>query len=103
MNKVDDQLIIEREIIKANVFTPSMAPPTISLEEFADMEREKAIERSANESNESNITRRYNQLVADGDEDDAKLVDLATIEDRNWDDFREENPRGWGNKMGKRF
>lgn len=103
LNKVDDQLVMTRDTIKANVFIPSMAPPTISLEEFADMEKEKALARSANESNESNITRRYNQLVNDGDEDDAKLVDLATMEDRDWDSFKEANPRGWGNKMGKRF
>jgi len=103
LDKIDDQLIVTRDNIKANVFTPSMAPPTISLEEFADMEKEKALARSANESNESDVTRRYNQLVKDGDEDDNTLVDLATIEDRNWDDFKEANPRGWGNKMGKRF
>ena len=103
LNKVDDQLIVTRDTIKATVFTPSMAPPTISLEEFADMEKEKALTRSANESNESEVTRRYNQLVKDGDEDDTTLVDLATIEDRNWDEFREANPRGWGNKAGKRF
>ena len=96
-------MIVTRDTIKATVFTPSMAPPTISLEEFADMEKEKALARSANESNESEVTRRYNQLVKDGDEDDTHLVDLATIEDRNWDEFREANPRGWGNKAGKRF
>ena len=74
-----------------------------NLSDLTDMEKEKALARSANESNESDVTRRYNQLVKDGDEDDNTLVDLATIEDRNWDDFKEANPRGWGNKMGKRF
>lgn len=27
----------------------------------------------------------------------------ATTQDRNWDAFKEANPRGCGNKMNKRF
>ncbi len=54
-------------------------------------------------STEQGVTRRYAQLVADGEEDDGALVDQATIKDREWDSWKEENPRGWGNKMGKRF
>ena len=46
---------------------------------------------------------RYKDLLKDGDEDDLDLVDKATIEDRNWDAWKEDNPKGWGNKMGKRF
>ena len=46
---------------------------------------------------------RYSQLVAEGLEDDAELVDKATDADRDWDTFKEANPKGWGNKHGKRF
>ena len=48
-------------------------------------------------------TKRYAQLEADGQEEDLKLVDQATIKDREWDAWKEENPRGSGNRMGKRF
>lgn len=27
----------------------------------------------------------------------------AADKDRAWDDWKDNNPRGWGNKMGKRF
>jgi hypothetical protein len=27
----------------------------------------------------------------------------AAEKDRAWDDWKDNNPRGWGNKMGKRF
>ena len=39
----------------------------------------------------------------DGDEDKEELVDQATEKDREWDDWKDNNPRGWGNKMNKRF
>lgn len=27
----------------------------------------------------------------------------AADKDRAWDDWKDNNPKGWGNKMGKRF
>lgn len=47
--------------------------------------------------------RRYKELLRDGEEDDDELLDEATMADRAWDDWKDNNPRGWGNKMGKRF
>lgn len=70
---------------------------------------------------------RYNQLADEGLEDDDRLVEevsaamsvqccsnsstvllrpavfQAAVHDRAWDDWKAENPRGSGNKMGKRF
>ena len=92
-----------RETVKATVFGPGVPPPTISLEEFADMEKAAAEDRAKRQAEAPKGPRRYNQLVADGDEDDLDLVDEAILEDRKWDDWKDENPRGWGNKMGKRF
>jgi hypothetical protein len=76
---------------------------------------------------------RYKQLEADGDEDNDELVEKvselahmscssvpfvdmsktsnsrfaaifqAADKDRAWDDWKDNNPKGWGNKMGKRF
>lgn len=47
--------------------------------------------------------KRYDQLVADGLEDEEELVDKATSKDRAWDDWKDDHPRGSGNKLGKRF
>ena len=35
-------------------------------------------------------------------EDDADLVDKSAALDRKWDEWKEENPRGSGNKMSER-
>jgi immunoglobulin-binding protein 1 len=67
------------------------------------MEKEAAIQRSQAQANGEKGRMKYRDLVAAGEEDDAELMDQATIEDRNWDNWKDENPRGWGNKMGKRF
>lgn len=46
---------------------------------------------------------RYKELLRDGEEDDDELLDEATMADRAWDDWKDHNPRGIGNKLGKRF
>ena len=46
--------------------------------------------------------RRYEQLEKDGMEDDEGLVEASAELDRKWDDWKEENPRGSGNKMKER-
>ena len=109
---LDGNVLMNKETIKANVFVPSMQGPSMTLEEFGDLEKAAAIERSRVQAENAasgkgedteNNTRRYANLVADGDEDVTRLVDAATYNDRDWDTFKEHNPRGWGNKAGKRF
>lgn len=51
----------------------------------------------------SQAPRRYDQLAEDGDEDNLALVDEATYKDRSWDDWKDANPRGIGNKKGSQF
>jgi len=86
------------------VFRDRIPPPTLSLEEYADRQVAEATERAVREQEaEKSAVRKYRDLEAAGLEDDSALVDQATIKDRDWDTFKEDNPRGWGNKMGKRF
>lgn len=89
--------------MKTTVFGSRIAPPTMSLEEFADKEREDAIRRQEAEQDAEQGPRKYKDLLAAGEEDREDLADVATIEDRKWDAWKEENQRGSGNKMGKRF
>mmetsp|Transcript_11876 Transcript_11876/g.34819 ORF Transcript_11876/g.34819 Transcript_11876/m.34819 type:complete len:84 (+) Transcript_11876:31-282(+) len=75
----------------------------MSRAECGDREVTKAIEREARqkvaEEENKGKPRRYEQLVRDGMEDDANLVDASAKLDRDWDDWKDENPRGSGNKM----
>jgi len=103
---VTGQLKMQKEEIRSRVFQPGWNQPTMSLEELGEMEMKQAIEREARqkaaEAEQKNAPRRYDQLVKDGLEDNADLVDASAQLDRDWDDFKDENPRGCGNKMGDR-
>jgi len=100
------QLLIQKEQIKSKVFTPSWNQPTMTLAEYGDREVSAAIQRSHDqkvaEEEALKQPRRYEQLVKDGLEDDEELVEQSVYVDRRWDDFKEANPRGSGNKMGNR-
>ncbi len=101
---VTNQLLFQKEVVQKTIFRPSWNQPTMSLDELAQKEIEGAKERAerqkqAEEENKFK-PRRYEYLVRDGLEDDAKLVDASAKVDREWDDWKDDNPRGSGNKMG---
>lgn len=49
-----------KETIKASVFRPNLPPPTMTLAEFGDIERENAIARQQQEQQlNDNVVRRY--------------------------------------------
>jgi len=102
-----NQLQFRKEEIKSQVFRPGWNQPTMSLDELAHRERDDAIEREerqkqteAANKNDTSRPRRYEQLVKDGLEDHADAVDATAAVDRAWDEWKEENPRGSGNKHG---
>jgi hypothetical protein len=76
----------------------------MSLEELAEMEVEQAMERDVRQTEaqilNARAPRRFDQLVKDGLEDDMELVEASAALDRNWDNWKDENPRGSGNKRG---
>jgi immunoglobulin-binding protein 1 len=98
------QLRVARQEIQSKVFRAGWNQPTMSLEQLADREVAGAIEREArqkvSEAEQALAPRRYEQLVKDGLDDDADLVDASADLDRQWDAFKDENPRGSGNKRG---
>jgi hypothetical protein len=103
---VSGKLNIRKEEIRAQVFRPSWNQPTMTLAELGEREVKDALERQKrqeeSEKQNKNAPRRYEQLVQDGMDDNAELVDASAQLDRQWDDWKEENPRGSGNKMGDR-
>jgi hypothetical protein len=96
-------MTIRREEIKAQVFRPGWNQPTMTLAELAEIEMKDALEREERNKNAKGPDKKYAQLEEDGLEDDEELVDKATVRDRNWDDWCDDNPKGTGNKAGKIF
>mmetsp|Transcript_16425 Transcript_16425/g.26998 ORF Transcript_16425/g.26998 Transcript_16425/m.26998 type:complete len:431 (-) Transcript_16425:173-1465(-) len=98
--------IMQRQEIANQVFRPGWIQPTMTLEELGERERADAIQRAEQqkvaEAEAKLRPRRYEQLVKDGMEDDERLVEASAKLDRDWDDWKEENPRGSGNKMSER-
>lgn len=98
------QLRIHRQEIQNQMFRPGWMQPTMSLEELAEREVTAAVQRQEqqdqSERDRKSQPRRYQQLVQDGLEDDADLVEASVTYDREWDTFCDDNPRGSGNKRG---
>ena len=99
VTKIDKQFNVTRETLKAGVFKPGWRQPTVSIEEYAKIEVERARERAEREAEaakEEPEHLKYEQLVERGLEDDEKLLDKATMNDRNWDNWKDDNPKGSG-------
>merc|ERR1719162_183413 len=100
------QLRFKRDEIRSKVFQPGWSQPTMSLEELGDREYEEAIEREKRqkqaEADRIYQPKRYEELAKDGMEDNAELVEASAKLDRDWDEWKDQNPRGSGNKMGNR-
>ena len=61
-----------------------MEGPTMSLEEFADLEVARALERERSAKENPRVeVRRFKQLQADGDDDDIDLLDQVLITRNN--------------------
>ncbi|ETW10525.1 hypothetical protein H310_00809 [Aphanomyces invadans] len=100
---INPKMEMKKEVIRGQVFQPGHRLPTMSLEEYADRELADALARQENEKNAPVGPRRIDQLEEDGDEDNLALVDDATMRDRAWDDWKDANPRGIGNKKGSQY
>ncbi|KAJ1976168.1 Type 2A phosphatase-associated protein 42 [Dimargaris xerosporica] len=87
----------QREELRAGVFKPSWRLPTMSVDQYLELERQRGgiIEGGGQEPSEDNGHREA-QLDAD-----AQAQDAETMKQRQWDDFKDDNPRGWGNRKGK--
>lgn len=97
---VGRNLTTERERMAAQVFQPSHRLPTMSIEEAGETEMEiikKFQERTKKFMEEANSSW-YNDPIKPGppeeDEDDDAAVERA----RAFDDWKDDNPRGAGNK-----
>ena len=99
------QVQVKRQQLADGVFQPFWRQPTKTLAELADEELADAMRRqeAEKEASKHRPARRIAQLEEEGLEDEADLVDAATQRDRDWDDWKDENPKGIGNKANKRI
>ncbi|XP_031258668.1 PP2A regulatory subunit TAP46 [Pistacia vera] len=93
----------ERERMAAQVFQPHHRMPTMSIEEAGLKEMEimnKWQERNIKLMEEANSAwHKDNKKMGPSEEDDEDEDDDAAVEKaRRWDDWKDDNPRGAGNK-----
>ncbi|KAL3846173.1 hypothetical protein ACJIZ3_003576 [Penstemon smallii] len=92
----------ERERIAAQVFQPHYRLPTMSIEEAGLKEMEimnKWQENTAKFIEESNSSwHNDNKKLRPGEDDEDEDDDAAQDKARAWDDWKDDNPRGAGNK-----
>jgi hypothetical protein len=86
-------LTSRRSQLQQGVFRPGHNLPTRTIEEY--LEEEKRRGGIIQETNQQGGTER------EIDEDDMSKADEETMKAREWDEFKEENPRGSGNTLNR--
>ena len=74
------------------VFRPSHILPTLTVEQQGEIEIRQAREREVQQK-EAQAAKAAAAAEARSDDED----DAAVAKQRAWDDFTDDNPRGWGN------
>jgi len=104
VTRIDPNFNMTRETVKAETFRPSWRQPTMSVEEYGEIEYQRAMERAKREEEHLKANPEImtgQQVHEEGLEDDEAIVDKATEKDRYWDDYKDDNPKGRG--VTKRF
>lgn len=86
-----------RHELRQQVFTPGTTMPTVTLDQLADIEI--ANMQRTEESSKQAKKRQEEQDDADSDRD--SVGDAKQDEARRWDDWKDENEKGAGNRFGK--
>ncbi|KAI1458032.1 TAP42-like family protein [Annulohypoxylon moriforme] len=86
-------LTSNRQDLQRGVFRPGHNLPTMSIDEYLDEERRRGniIEGGGEAS----------MRQAEPDEDNFEKADAETMKAREWDEFKEDNPRGSGNTLNR--
>lgn len=98
---VNGSLTTDRERMAAQVFQPSHRMPTMSIEEAGLKEMEimnKWQERNVKLMEEANSSWHNDRKSKPGEDDEEDDDDAAQEKARAWDDWKDDNPRGAGNK-----
>lgn len=86
-------LLDKRQQLRQGVFRPDHSLPTMSIDEYLEEEKRRGgiIEGGGEQSG----------IRPEVDEDDLEEADKATYKARQWDEFKEDNPKGAGNTTNR--
>ena len=86
-------LLDSRQRLRSGVFRPDHNLPTMSIDEYLEVERHRGgiVDGGGAESGRR----------ASVDEDDLDAADRETMKAREWDEFKEANPKGSGNTLNR--
>jgi len=79
-------LLSDRKQLAKNVFRPSHNLPTMTIDEYLELERRRG-----------GIVEGTKAVAAEEDLDKEESANRQTIKDRQFDLIKDDNPRGWGN------
>ncbi|KAG5437473.1 hypothetical protein PCANB_000901 [Pneumocystis canis] len=85
-------IIGKREYFKKSVFGPDHSLPTMSIDEYLEEEA-----RRGNILFNKEVPQNKKEIDLDSIED----ADRITYKAREWDEFKEANPKGWGNRTNR--
>jgi hypothetical protein len=81
-------LLKDRQKLVKDVFRPGHSLPTMTIDEYLQLERQRGGILPVSGKTPS---------VEENDDDDDEIVDRKTMKDRQFDLFKDDNRRGWGN------
>ena len=79
--------------MRNGVFRPDHSLPTMTIDEYLEEEMRRGGIVDGGGAGDGR--------QAEPDEDDDRWVDAETMKAREWDEFKEANPRGSGNKLNR--
>jgi hypothetical protein len=80
----------KRQELQSHVFRPGHNLPTMSIDEYLQREMERG-----------NFLSGGTEPKLKPEPEDEASIDAATMKAREWDEFKDHNPRGWGNRHNK--
>lgn len=86
-------LLDNRQRLRNGVFRPDHNLPTMTIDEYLAEEKRRGgiVDGRGDQSG----------MAAEPDEDDYARADMETVKAREWDEFKEDNPRGSGNTLNR--
>ncbi|KAJ7735433.1 TAP42-like protein [Mycena olivaceomarginata] len=95
----------DRARLAAQVFGPGHRLPTMSIDEYLQIEQERGNILTGGGPGSENALTSSEQLAVDaemdGSRDGAEKEEMKRLKDENWAQFTDENPRGAGNTMNR--
>lgn len=86
-------LLDHRQRVRNGVFRPDHSLPTMTIDEYLAEEKRRGGMIDGGGAGEGRPTEQ--------DEDNDRCADAETLKAREWDEFKEANPRGSGNTLNR--